>query len=82
MAFARNVRSIRQPLGGALRGFNCYELWCREHPSGAEYQENVAAVRESLHAMDAGRMRPFSTFDADFRTRHGIMGGNGITSGK
>jgi len=52
-----------------------FELWCREHPSGGEYQQNVAAIGESLHAMEAGRMRPFSAFDADFRTRHGITSG-------
>ncbi len=52
-----------------------FELWRREHASGAKYQENVAAIRESLHAMDAGRMRAFSAFDADFRARHGITSG-------
>ena len=49
------------------------ELWCVENPSTAEYQENVAAIRESLTAMDAGRMRSFTEFDTDFRKRHGIM---------
>ena len=49
-----------------------FEAWRLENPSVAEYQENVAAIRESLDAMGAGRMRPFSAFDAEFRKRHGI----------
>ncbi len=49
-----------------------FELWRLQNPSVAEYQENVAAIRESLDAMDAGQMRPFSAFDAEFRNRHGI----------
>ncbi len=52
-----------------------FGLWREEHPSGAEYQENIAAIRESLHAMDAGRMRPFCAFDAEFCERHGITSG-------
>jgi hypothetical protein len=47
-----------------------FELWRMENPSVAEYRENVAALRESLEAMDAGRMRPLSDFDAEFRKRH------------
>jgi hypothetical protein len=47
-----------------------FELWRLENPSADEYLENVAAIQESLDAMDAGRMRPFSAFDADFRKRH------------
>lgn len=49
-----------------------FELWRIENPSAAEYAENVAAISESLEAMDAGLMRAFSDFDADFRKRHGI----------
>ena len=49
-----------------------FELWRMENPSVAEYRENVAAIRESLDAMEAGRMRPLSDFDAEFRKRHGI----------
>jgi len=49
-----------------------FELWCMENPSAGEYRENVEAIRESLRAMDAGRMRPFSDFDAEFRKRHGL----------
>ena len=49
-----------------------FELWRMENPSAAEYRENVAAIRESLSAMDAGRMRPFAAFDAEFRSRRGI----------
>jgi hypothetical protein len=49
-----------------------FELWRMENPSDAEYQENVAAIRESLSAMEAGRMRPLVDFDAEFRKRHGI----------
>jgi hypothetical protein len=50
-----------------------FELWRMENPSDAEYRENVAAIRESLEAMEAGRMRPLADFDAEFRKRHGIM---------
>jgi hypothetical protein len=49
-----------------------FELWRMENPSDAEYRENVAAMRESLQAMEAGRMRPLADFDAEFRKRHGI----------
>jgi hypothetical protein len=49
-----------------------FELWRLENPSVAEYGENVLAIQESLDAMDAGRMRPFSDFDAEFRKRYGI----------
>ncbi|MCY2988438.1 MAG: hypothetical protein NTY19_11315 [Planctomycetota bacterium] len=49
-----------------------FELWRLENPSVAEYGENVSAIQESLDAMDAGRMRPFSAFDAEFRSRHSI----------
>ena len=49
-----------------------FELWRLENPSVDEYAENVAAIREALDAMDAGRMRPFSAFDSEFRQRHGI----------
>lgn len=49
-----------------------FEAWRLQNPSVAEYEENVAAIRESLDAMDAGRMRPFLDFDAEFRNRHDI----------
>ena len=49
-----------------------FEAWYLQNPSAADYEENVAAIRESLDAMDAGRMRPFSAFDAEFRGRHGM----------
>jgi hypothetical protein len=49
-----------------------FEAWRLQNPSVAEYEEDVTAIRESLDAMDAGRMRPFSAFDAEFRHRHGI----------
>jgi hypothetical protein len=49
-----------------------FELWRIENPSDAEYRENVAAIRESLEAMEAGRLRPLADFDAEFRKRHGI----------
>jgi hypothetical protein len=49
-----------------------FELWRIENPSTAEYRENVAAIRESLSAMDSGQMRSFAAFDAEFRKRHEI----------
>lgn len=49
-----------------------FDAWCLQNPSAADYEENVAAIQESLDAMDAGRMRPFCEFDAEFRNRHGI----------
>lgn len=51
-----------------------FEAWRLQNPSVAEYEENIAAIQESLDAMDAGRMRPFSAFDAEFRNRHGMTG--------
>ena len=47
-----------------------FELWRMENPPDSEYRENVAAIRESLEAMEAGRMRPFADFDVEFRQRH------------
>jgi len=52
-----------------------FELWCQESPSSAEYRENVAAIRQAIEAMQAGRVRPFSDFDSDFRARHGLPTG-------
>ncbi len=49
-----------------------FEAWRLQNPSVAEYEEDVAAIRESLDAMDAGRMRPLSVFDVEFRRRRGI----------
>jgi len=51
-----------------------FELWRLENPSVAEFRENVTAIQESLDAMGAGRMRSFSSFDAEFRRRHDIPG--------
>jgi hypothetical protein len=55
-----------------LTWLQLFELWRMENPSDAEYRENVAAIRESLEAIEAGRMRPLADFDAEFRSRHGI----------
>jgi hypothetical protein len=52
----------------ALTWSQLFELWRMENPS----DEDVAAIEQSLDAMAAGRMRPFSEFDAEFRTRYGI----------
>jgi hypothetical protein len=49
-----------------------FELWRLGRPSDEERAQDVAAIRQSLDAMAAGRMRPFSEFDAEFRNRHGI----------
>jgi hypothetical protein len=49
-----------------------FELWRMENPSVAEYREDVAAIQESLEAMEAGQMRPLADFDAEFRRRHGM----------
>ena len=49
-----------------------FEFWRLDNPSDEEHAEDVAAIQQSLDAMAAGRMRPFSEFDAEFRTRHGI----------
>lgn len=55
-----------------LTWLQLFELWRLENPSVDEHRENVAAIQEALDAMDAGRMRPFSAFDSDFRERHDI----------
>ena len=49
-----------------------FELWRLDNPSDEERAQDVAAIQQSLDAMAAGRMRPFSEFDAKFRTRHGV----------
>ena len=49
-----------------------FESWRLQDPPSDERGENIAAIREALQAMDAGRMRPFSSFDAEFRERHQI----------
>jgi len=49
-----------------------FEAWRLQNPSAAEYDEDVAAIQESLDAMEAGRMRAFSAFDVEFRSRHGM----------
>jgi hypothetical protein len=64
--------SLISGAGAEMTWLQLFDLWRIENPSAAEYQANLAAVRESLEAMDAGRMRPFSAFDADFRNRHDI----------
>ncbi len=48
------------------------ELWRLDNPSDEESAQDVAAIQQSLDAMAAGRMRPLSEFDVEFRTRHGI----------
>jgi hypothetical protein len=64
--------SLVSGAGSDLTWRQLFELWRLENPSVAEYGENVLAIQESLDAMDAGRMRPFSDFDAEFRKRYGI----------
>ena len=46
--------------------------WRLENPTVDDHRENMAAIEEALNAMDAGRMRSFSSFDSDFRERHNI----------
>ena len=64
--------SLVSGAGSDVTWLQLFELWRLQNPSVAEHEENVAAIRESLDAMDAGRMRPFAAFDAEFRQRHGI----------
>ena len=49
-----------------------FELWRLDNPSAEEHAQDVAAIQESLDAMELGRMRPISEFDAEFRSRNGI----------
>ena len=58
--------------GNELTWRQLFELWRLDNPSGEEHAQELAAIRQSLDAMKAGRMRPFSEFDAEFRTRHSI----------
>ena len=37
-----------------------------------EEQETIAAVREGLADVDAGRTKPLDQFDREFRQRHGL----------
>jgi predicted transcriptional regulator len=37
-----------------------------------ERQETLAAIREGLADVAAGRSRPFEDFDREFRERHGL----------
>jgi hypothetical protein len=67
--FAVSVVSDREP---EVTWLQLFELWRVENPSADEHRDNIAAVYEALQAMDAGKMRPFSAFDAEFRTRHNI----------
>ena len=39
-----------------------------------EQQESIAAIREGLEDIDAGRTVPLDEFDSDFRARHGLEG--------
>lgn len=55
-----------------LPGGQLFELWRLDNPSDEESTQDVAAIQQSLDAMAAGKMRPFSEFDTEFRTRHGI----------
>ena len=56
----------------ALTWRQLFELWRLDNHSEKEHAHDVAAIQQSFDAMTAGRMRPFSEFDAEFRTRHGI----------
>lgn len=58
--------------GSALTWRELFELWRLENPSEVEHADNLAAIQESLDAMEAGYMRPVADFDAEFRQRHGI----------
>jgi hypothetical protein len=64
--------SLLSGTAGEVTWLQLFELWRIGNPSVAEYRENVAAIRESLDAISAGRMRPLADFDSDFRLRHGI----------
>jgi len=57
---------------GEMTWLELFDLWKLENPTLAEQLANTAAVRQALTAMDEGRMRPFSAFDAEFRQRHGL----------
>ena len=37
-----------------------FEPWRLENPSIDEYSDNIAAIREAVQAMEAGRTRPVS----------------------
>ncbi len=37
-----------------------------------EEQETIAAIREGLVDVDAGRTKPLDQFDREFRQRHGL----------
>lgn len=37
-----------------------------------EQRESIAAIREGLEDIDAGRTMPLDEFDSDFRSRHGL----------
>lgn len=39
-----------------------------------QHQETLAAIREGLADIEAGRMTPLEDFDREFRQRHGIEG--------
>jgi hypothetical protein len=39
-----------------------------------EEQETLAAIREGLADVEAGRTKSLEEFDRDFRQRHGIQG--------
>lgn len=39
-----------------------------------EQRESIAAIREGLEDIDAGRTVPLDEFDSDFRMRHGLEG--------
>jgi hypothetical protein len=49
-----------------------FEFWRLENPSVDEHHENIEAIRQSLESMHAGRKRPLSDFDSEFRQRYGI----------
>jgi hypothetical protein len=57
---------------GELTWRQLFELWRLDNPSDEEHAQDIAAIQQSLDAMATDRMRPFSEFNAEFRTRHGI----------
>lgn len=59
--------------GQELSPEEALDLWRIEHPSDAEIEETVAAVRESLADMEAGDTgMPLDEFLREFRKRHGL----------
>jgi hypothetical protein len=62
-------------LAGAGAGATLGELlgrWEFEHRTGAEREETLAAIREGLADVEAGRTRPLEAFDREFRRTRGL----------